>query len=79
MFTKHSGHTWHMVLMVGVVVAAFWLGAGVGGAVLVALLARTAMMVALVWIAVRATRPGAVEPIPTDRAGIRRDDRSGFG
>ena len=73
MFTKHSGHVWHMVLMVGIVVAAFWLGAGAGGALLLALLACTAMMVALVWIAVRPTRVGTVEPLPVDRPAHRRD------
>lgn len=67
MFKKRSGHVWHMVLMVGIVVAAFWLGAGAGGALLLALLACTAMMVALVWIAVRPTRIGAVDPLPLDR------------
>ena len=65
--------------MVGIVVAAFWLGAGAGGALLLALLACTAMMVALVWIAVRPTRMGAVDPVPTDRPYIRRDDRAGRG
>ena len=79
MFTKRNGHIWHMVLMVGIVVAAFWLGAGAGGALLLALLACTAMMVALVWIAVRATRIGAVDPLPTDHTHIRRDDRTGRG
>ena len=79
MFTKRSGHVWHMVLMIGIVVAAFWLGAGAGGALLLALLACTAMMGALVWIAVRATRVGAVDPIPTDRPPIGRDDRAGLG
>jgi hypothetical protein len=73
MFTKHSGHVWHMALMVGIVVAAFWLGAGAGGALLLALLACTAMMVALVWIAVRPTRVGTVEPLPVDRPTHRRD------
>ena len=79
MFTKRSGHVWHMVLMVGIVVAAFWLGAGAGGALLLALLACTAMMGALVWIAVRPTRFGAVDPLPTDRPHIHRDDRAGLG
>ena len=78
MLARRSGHTWHMVLMVGIVVAAFWLGAGAGGALLLALLACTAMMVALVWIAVRSTRIGAIDPIPTDRPYIRRDDRPGL-
>lgn len=75
MFTKRSGHTWHMVLMVGIVVVAFWLGAGAGGALLLGLMVCTAMMVALVWIAVRSTRVGAVDPTPTDRPHIRHDDR----
>ncbi len=77
MFTKHSGHVWHMVLMIGIVVAAFWLGAGAGGALLLALLACTAMMVALVWIAVRPTRVEVIDP--TDRPYTRRDDRAGLG
>jgi hypothetical protein len=73
MFKKRSGHVWHMVLMVGIVVAAFWLGAGAGGALLLALLACTAMMVALVWIAVRPTRIGAVDPLPLDRPPYHRE------
>ena len=73
MFTKRRGHTWHMVLMAGIVVAAFWLGAGAGGALLLALLACTAMMVALVWIAVRPTRIGATDRLPLDRPPYPRE------
>jgi hypothetical protein len=73
MFTKRSGHVWHMVLMVGIVAGAFWLGAGAGGALLLALLACTAMMVAVVWIAVRPTRVGGVEPLPLDRPPYQRE------
>jgi hypothetical protein len=53
-----------MVLMVGIVVVALWLGVGAGGALLLALLACTAMMVAMVWIVMRATRTGAAERFP---------------
>ena len=75
MFTKRSGHVWHMVLMVGMVAGAFWLGAGAGGALLLALLACTAMMVAVVWIAIRPTRIGGVEPLPLDRPSYHERPR----
>lgn len=78
MFAKRSGHVWHMVLMVGIVGSAFWLGAGAGGALLLALLACIAMMGVLVWIAVRATRIGAADPFPKGRPHIGPDDRAGL-
>jgi hypothetical protein len=77
MFMKPNGHVWHLVLMVGVVIAALWLGAGAGGAVVIALLACTAMMVALVWIVMRSTQIRAVDPTPTERPLPHRDDHIG--
>ena len=74
MFTKHSGHAWHMVLMGGIVVLAFGLGGGPGDALLLALLACTAMMAAMVWIAVRASRDGAVDPLARQMTPPRGDD-----
>lgn len=66
MFTKRTGHIWHMLLMVSIVAAAFWLGAGAGGALLLAMLACTAMIVAVVWIAARPIRLDDVEPLPIE-------------
>jgi hypothetical protein len=74
MFTKHSGHAWHMVLMGGVAVVAFWFGGGLGDALLLALLACTAMMVAMVWIAVRLSRNGVVDPVARHATPPRGDD-----
>ncbi|MGI8792710.1 MAG: hypothetical protein ACR2H3_05980 [Acidimicrobiales bacterium] len=64
-----------MVLMVGIGVVALWLGAGIGGALLLALLACTAMMVALVRLALRPTRDGAADPIQIERPRSHRGDQ----
>lgn len=74
MFTNRNGHVWHMVLMVGVAGGAFWLGAGAGGALLLALLACAAMMVAMVWIAMSAMRAGTVDQPPVGSEWRRHED-----
>ena len=73
MMAKRSGHVWHMVLMAGIVVVALWMGAGAAGALLLALLACAAMMVAMVWIALRATHVGTVDQAPVDRPPHHRE------
>lgn len=75
MVTKQTGHVWHMLLLAGAVGLAFWLGAGAGGALLFALLACTAMVVAVVWIAVWANRAGVTDPRSSDRQSDQPDDQ----
>ena len=47
---QHGGHKLHMAMMAGIVIVALLVGVGAGGAFALALLACTAMMVAMVWM-----------------------------
>ena len=68
---QHGGHKLHMSMMAGIVIVALLVGVGAGGAFALALLACTAMMVAMVWMMSRSMnhsvdRPG---PVPIGERG----------
>lgn len=68
---QHGGYKVHMALMAGIVVVALLVGAGAGGAFAFALLACTAMMVAMVWMMMRPMGRAVEQPgrAPTRERG----------
>ena len=68
---QHGGHKLHISMMAGIVILALLVGVGAGGAFALALLACTAMMVAMVWMMSRSMNHSVDRsgPVPMGERG----------